>query len=440
MATSVQPIPAPPSLRRALGFWEVTASGVGIIVGAGIYVIVGEATADAGNTVWLGFVLAAVLSALSGLSYAELAGMFPRASAEYEYTSHAYPGWVAFLTGWVMIAGLVVAGATISLGFARYLREFFDVPEKVGALVLLASVGIITLGGIKNSTRLTVVLTVVQVGGLLLVITTGFTHIGNETLLAGKGAGGVLSAAALVFFAFIGFDEVITLSEETHNPSRTIPRALLAALFISTLLYVAVAVVAVSVIGGEALGASSRPLADVMSVAVGGYSVGLVAAFALASTANAALLVITASSRLTYGMAVSGALPRWLSHVYGRTGAPTYALATSIVVAALFALFGRLSLIASVTDFAVYLVFLAVNGAVITLRLRNPQHERPFRIPWSIGRVPVLPILGLASTLLMMTQLESRSVVIGLAVVAVGAMVTTVYTAWQRASRRTARA
>src|SRR6476619_5500174 len=126
-----------PKLRRVLSLGDVTASGVGIIIGAGIYVLVGAATAKAGAGVWLAFLLAAVLCALTGLSYAELASMFPSAGAEYEYTRHAFPPWVAFLVGWTMIAGLIVAAATVTLGFAGYLGYFIQIPAKAGALALL---------------------------------------------------------------------------------------------------------------------------------------------------------------------------------------------------------------------------------------------------------------------------------------------------------------
>ncbi|MFN8557367.1 MAG: APC family permease [Dehalococcoidia bacterium] len=263
------PSPAPPSpgpgLRRALGFWEVTAGGVGIIIGAGIYVLVGAATERAGAAVWVAFVLAAVLSALTGLSYAELASMFPSAGAEYEYTRRAFPHWLAFTVGWVMVAGLVVAAAAVSLGFGRYLDHFLPLDSRIGALGLLALVAGIAVVGIKQSVRVTVALSVVQVGGLVAIILIGAPHVGEVDLLESTGPVGILGAAALVFFAFIGFDEVITRAEETHDPTRTVPRALLTALAISTVLYVAVAVAAVSVLGAAALGASSRPLADVMA-------------------------------------------------------------------------------------------------------------------------------------------------------------------------------
>ncbi|MGE5595452.1 MAG: APC family permease [Hyphomicrobiales bacterium] len=414
------------ALRRELGFWEVTASGVGIIVGAGIWVLIGEATADAGAGVWLSFVLAAVLSALTGLSYCELAALFPRASAEFEYTRHAFPEWVAFLVGWVMVAGLTVGSATVALGFARYLNQFVDVPATVGGLGILGAALLVAATGIKQSGRLTMLLVLVQVGGLLLVIAIGVPHIGDVNLAPDSGAGNILGAAALVFFAFIGFDEVITLSEETRDPSRTVPRALLAALAISTALYIMVAVSAVSVLGAEALGASPRPLADVMGDRLGGRSTDVVAFIAMATTANTTLLMLTASSRLTYGMARSRALPERLARLTEKRAVPLMALVACAAVGAAFVLVGGLSRIASVTDFAVYLVFLAVNAAVVVLRVREPDRERPFRVPFAIGRVPVLPVLGFASTVVMLTQLDAQAIAAGLGVVAAGAAVAVV--------------
>lgn len=419
---------APPAeLRRELGFWQLTASGIGIIVGAGIYALIGAATAKAGSGVWLSFLIAAGLSVLTGLSYCELAALFPSAGGEYEYTRNAFPRSIAFLTGWLMIAGLAVGAAAVALGFARYLNEFIDVPLRPAALAILVAAAGVAFSGIKQSGRLTILLCLVQVGGLLLVIFLGMKHIGEVSLAPSTGFSGILGGAALVFFAFIGFDEVITLAEETKDPSRTVPRALLAALGISAGLYVLVAITAVSVLGASALAASPRPLADVLRVSVGGFSTQVVAFVALASTANAVLLMLTASSRLTYAMARSGALPANLGKVTKERAVPVVAVVVCASVAAVFMLFGDLSGVASVTDFAVYLVFLAVNATVVVLRIRQPGLERPFRVPFSVGRLPVTPILGFVTTLVMLSFLEVRAMVAGVAVVAAGYLFVLVY-------------
>jgi APA family basic amino acid/polyamine antiporter len=409
-------------LDRALGLWQVTASGVGIIIGAGVYVLIGSATALAGPRVWLAFVAAAVLSALTGISYAELASMYPSAGAEFEYTRHAFPPWVAFLVGWVMFLGLMVAAGAVALGFDRYASFFLALPDRVWALVMLAFVMLVALSGIRRSARLTFVLSLVQVGGLAYVIVIGAPHVGQVDLLSGGGTGvdGVLAAAALVFFAFIGFDEVITLAEEARDPTRTVPRALLLALGISALLYVGVAIAAVSVVGASALGDAERPLALVLDHALGGGGAAVVAVIALIATTNTTLLCVTAASRLQYGMADAGALPPVLARLGAKTRAPYVAIGIATAVAAGFLALGDLTLVASVTDFAVYLVFVAVNIAVIVLRFRDPERPRPFRAWGSVRRVPVVPVLGLATVLTMLPALRWQALLIGAALCAAG--------------------
>lgn len=409
-----------PSLRRVLGLVEVTAGGVGIIIGAGIYVLLGAATAQAGALVWAGFLIAAALSALTGLSYAELSSTFPSAAGEYEYTRHAFPEWVAFAVGWTMILGLVVAAATVSVGFARYLDHFVDAGPRGAAIGLLVAACVVATLGVKQAAWLTVGLSAVQVGGLLLVVAIGLPHIGDVDLFAGSGPAGVLRAAALIFFAFIGFDEVITLAEETRDPTRTVPRALLLALGLSTVLYVAVAVAAVGVLGAETLAASSRPLADVMAHVLGDRGAAVVAAIALLTTTNTTLLTLTAASRVMYGMARAGSMPRALAAVHHGRGTPVRAIVAVGLVAAVFAAVGEFTIIAAVTDFAVYVVFLAVNGTVVILRRTRPDLPRRFSVPGALFGVPLVPILGLASVAVMMTQLELGALALGTGLCAIG--------------------
>ena len=410
-------------LRRELGLLRLTASALGIIIGAGIYVLLGPATAEAGALVWLSFLLAAVLGVLTGLSYAELSAMFPRAGGEFEYSRQAFPAPVAFTVGWLAAAALVVAAAAVSLGFARYLYSFVAVDQRLGAIGLITLVTLVALGGIERASRLTVAFSIIQVGGLLAVIIIGVPHLGQVDLLSGNGTSGVIAAAALIFFAFIGFDEVVTLAEETTNPRRTVPLALLLGLGLSTILYVGVALAAVSVLGSEALGASPRPLADVFAHAIGDRSARVVAAIALIATTNTTLVALTAASRVLYAMSTTGQLPARLGQVTARTGVPAVALIVAALGAAGFALSGNLTLAASVTDATVYFIFLAVNGAVIVLRYRRPEARRPFRSPISVGRLPVLPVLGLGTIALMLPELTPRALVLGagLAVLGLGA-------------------
>jgi APA family basic amino acid/polyamine antiporter len=349
--------------------------------------------------------------------------MFPRAGAEYEYTRHVFPERVAFLVGWTMATGLVVAAAAIAIGFAHYVQFFIDVPIQAAAIPLLGAELLFALGGIARSARVTLTLSLIQVAALVAIVVVGIPHIGYTSLLADASPGGVVAGAALVFFAFIGFDEVTTLAEETVNPTRVVPRALLTALGISAVLYMAVAIAAVSVIDPDLLGQSGRPLADVVAHVLGGRAEGAVAVVALLTTVNTSLLALTAGSRVLYGMASSGAVPPFMGRVSSRTGAPTGAIVVVGLLAVGFAAVGDLTLIASVTDFAVYVVFLFVNATIVLLRRRQPDAPRPFRVPGSIGWVPVIPVLATIAALAMIPQLSATALLLGGCLVALGALV-----------------
>lgn len=232
--------------ERSLGLVQVTTSGVALIIGAGVFVLLAPATQRAGGLVWASFVVSAVLCALSAFSYMELSSMFPRAGSEHEFARQVFPQSVSFVVGWAMALALIVATATVSLGFARYLGEFIDIDQRVGALAILMLVSAVALRGMGEASRVIMGFAVIEVGGLIAVIVIGAPSIGDHSLLEGKGVSGIMSGAALIFFAYIGFDEVISLSEETRDPRRTVPRALILALAISTLLYTGVAIAGVS--------------------------------------------------------------------------------------------------------------------------------------------------------------------------------------------------
>ena len=410
------------NFQRSMGLLQTTASGVAIIVGAGIFVLLGPATEKAGAQVWLSFLVAAGLCALTAFSYMELSSMFPRAGSEYEFARQVFPAAPSFAIGWGMAAALMVAAATVSLGFARYFSDFVDVDHKVVAIaVLVVTAGVSSLG-MADASKVIVTLASVQIGGLVVVVILGVRHVGDHSLTDGAGFGGVLSGAALVFFAFIGFDEVITLSEETRNPRRTIPRALFLSLIISAVAYAAVAVVSVSVLGADRLAVSLRPLADVASEAVGAGMGNAVITLALVSTFSTTILVLTAASRMVYSLAGTGMLPpRFAAVRGGRT--PVAALVAVCMAAIVLVSMGRLTTLAAATDALVYLMFLLTNFVVVALRVRRPDAERPFRVAGAIGRVPVVPVIGFAATLVLAGRLERDALALAAVIVAVGFVV-----------------
>jgi len=404
---------------RSLGLAQVTTSGVALIIGAGVYVLLAPATERAGGLVWLSFVVSAALCALSAFSYMEMSSMFPKAGSEHEFARQVFPAGVAFVVGWAMALALIVATATVALGFARYLGAFVNVDERIGALLLLVAVAAVSWLGMGQAIRVVAVFAIVEVGGLLLAIVIGIPRIGDHDLLSGGDFSGVVSGAALIFFAFIGFDEVISLSEETRNPRKTVPRALILALLISTVLYTGVAIAGVSVLGSEALGQSSRPMADILEVGLGSASSDAVSLIALFSTASTVLLAITAASRIMFAMASNGHLPVSLSRVRdGRV--PQNALIVGVVIAAVLILLEDLDLLAAATDALVYLMFLVTNVVLIVLRKRRPDADRPFKVKGAIGWVPVIPVLAIIVTVTLAFQLDGPAILLALGLLVVG--------------------
>ena len=421
--TSLTPeVSHPEHFNRVLGLHHVTASGVGVIIGAGIYILIGPATERAGAMVWMSMIVSAVVCAFTALSYMELTSMFPRAGSEHEFARQVFPEWIAFTTGWAMSVALIVAAGAVSLGFARYLSEFVNIAERPGAILLLLAVWLIALTGMQHARWLIIALSVIQIGGLVLVITLGADSVGDVNLFEGNGASGVLSGAAIIFFAYIGFDEVITLAEETHNPSYTIPRALLLALGISTVIYIAVAIVAVSVLGVEGLANAEQPLTAVMELAIGGVAVDVVGGIALATTANTTLLASVAASRMLYSMANTGHLhPRFAQVHQGRS--PRFSVGVVMLGAIFLALVGGIEMLAEASNALIYVMFIVVNIVVIILRYRRPQDHRPFRIKGDIGWFPVLPAVGIVATAAMATQLDLRPILVASALLATGVVI-----------------
>lgn len=412
----------PEKFTRVLGLHHVTASGIGVIIGAGIYILIGPATERAGAMVWVSMLVSALVCAFTALSYMELTSMFPRAGSEHEFARQVFPDWIAFTTGWAMSVALVVAAGAVSLGFARYLSEFVDISERLAAVLLLLAVWLIARSGMQHAKWLIIVLSTIQIGGLLLVIALGSRSIGDVNLFEGSNPSSILSGAAIIFFAYIGFDEVITLAEETHNPSYTIPRALFLALGISTLIYIAVAVVAVSVLGVDVLATSEQPLTAVMEKAIGGVAVDVVGGIALATTANTTLLASTAASRMLYSMANTGQLsPRFAVVHRGRS--PRLSVAVVMIGAIALALLGGIELLAEASNALIYVMFIVVNIVVIILRRTRSTADRPFKIAGDIGWFPALPAVGIITTLGMATQLDLQPLLVALALLAAGVVV-----------------
>ncbi len=394
-------------LKRELGLVAATLSGVGIIFGAGIYALIGKAAGIAGNAVWISFFFAAVVAALTGLSYAELSSIFPKAGAEYVYTGHAFNKRLAFIVGLLIIISGIIGAATVSLGFGGYFSNLFKTPLIPTAIALLVILGAVNLWGIKQSARIAILFTLIESAGLVAIIFIGLPHLGsvNYFEFSPIGFSGIFAAASLIFFAYLGFEEIVKLSEETKNPTKTIPTALIIAMAVSTLVYILVAISAVSVLGWEKLAASNAPMADVASAGFGGNAFFILSIIALFATSNTALLMMLASSRLMYGMAVDHGFPSVFSRVHSIHRTPYFAIFLVTLLTILFALVGKIELIADLTNFVAFLTFIAINASVIVLRRKFPHSDKHFHTPGSIRKIPILPVLGIIFSAFMLLNL-----------------------------------
>ena len=310
-------------LKRTLNLFNVTVAGVGMILGAGIYALIGAAAVDGGNAIWLSFLLSALIALFTGLSYAELSSMFKGDAGEYDYINKSMNKQFALFIGLTVIAAAIITSSAVALGFAGYLSTLLPIPYIAGALLIILLMSAINIIGIKEASWFNTVSTFIEFGGLIIIIILGFKYVGTVNLLElPNGVSGIFSSAALVFFAFLGFESVIKLSEETKNPEKTIPMAILLSIGITSVVYVLVAISAVSVVGWQALSESAAPLALVAATALGGISGPVLAIIALFSTANTILLSLITSSRQIYGMAKEDCLPKFLSHISGKTESP----------------------------------------------------------------------------------------------------------------------
>ncbi len=416
---------SPPTLKRSLGLGATTLMGVGVILGAGIYALVGKAAALGGNAVWMSFMGAAVVAGFTGLSYAELAALIPRAGGEYHYARRAFGPLTAFLVTWLLLGGLAVAGAAVALGFGGYLGAMTDVPAPWGAAGLVVACAALLVWGTKESASFAIGCTLFEIGGLLLVLALGLPHVPEVDLTEmPHGLSGVGAAATLIFFAYIGFEEIVQLAEETRDPSRNLPRALLLSIAVTTVLYVLVALASVALIGWEELGASESPLADAVGAALGERGATAIAIIALLSTANTVLLLLMSSARLLWGMAEDGALPGVLARVHTSRRTPWVATLVVSGLAAFVALaLERIEVVANLTNLALFATFLVMNAAVIALRFREPDLPRPFRVPGAIAGVPVVPVLGILTVGAMAASTGLEALSAGVVLLVVGLVI-----------------
>ena len=397
-------------LARSLSLTQLIFYGVGTIVGAGIYTIIGSAAGLAGTALWVSMLFAGAAAFLTALSYAELIAMMPRAGAEYQFLKAAFPKapLVSFLAGFLIALNAAATSATVSLAFAGYLKVFLAVPAPLTALALLTLCTALNIAGLRQSTWVGIAMIVIEVGGLLLLIAMGL-HKGDPgtaiTLPTFDDGPGIFAATALVFFVYIGFEDVANLSEEAKDARRDVPRALLWSVAITSLLYLLVVWAVLSVVEPRQLTQSDSPLTTA-GLAIAPWLAWTLAITAMFATASTALISLLSISRLLFAMARDGDMPRVLARTMLRRKSPWVAALVLYAAACALLPLGEVRIIASISALGILAVFVGVHAAVIVLRFREPERERPFRISWRIGRMPLLPPLGIGISLALMTRFE----------------------------------
>ncbi len=413
-------------LKRNMGLFHLTMYGVGLILGAGIYVLIGEAAGFAGNSMWISFLLGAVVAIFAGLSYAELSALFPKAAAEYTFVKNAFKNhFFGFIIGWLTAITSIIVAATVSLGFGGYLTQFIDLPITIGAVLLIIVLSIVNFIGIRESAWANTIFAIVTAGGLALIIFLGFTMEPVESVDYFEmpiGITGIILAFVLIFFAFIGFEDMANVAEEVRRPQKTIPRAIILSIIITGIIYILVALSVVRIFNWEELASSSAPLADAAYSAIGTNGSITLSLIALFATASTVLITLVAGARIMYGMARSKSLPQFLGRIHPKTHTPWIAVIAILVTSIGFAFVGDIVIIANIVVFAVVITFAAINLAVIVLRYTEPVLERPFKVPVNIGKFPILPLFGFGTTVYMALQFEIEVVFVGLAIIGIGAI------------------
>jgi amino acid transporter len=394
-----------PGLKQTLGPWQILLYGLGSMLGAGIYALVGRAADTLGNAIWLAFLVAMIAALLTGLSYACAGSRYPKAGGA-AYVTHRSLGrpWLSYMVGMAVMMSGLTSMATGSQAIAENLEKAvgFALPIKLVAIGLVLLVGGIIYRGMRESMWANIVCTIVETVGLLFIIAVGIRFWGGvnyletpgDTLEGGLGSGItmalILQGAVLMFFSFIGFEDILNVSEEVKNPRRDIPFGLVGAMILATLIYMAVAITAVSVVPWKELAESKTPLMEVAHRAAPWFK-GIDSVYigiSIFAIGNTALLNYIMGSRLLYGMSRQKLLPAVLSKVHPVRRTPHVAIAVLFVIVSALILSGSVKQLAESTVLLLLTVFTVVNAGLVVLKLRPGEAKGGFEVPI------IIPILG----------------------------------------------
>jgi APA family basic amino acid/polyamine antiporter len=414
-------------LKKSLTAWDLTCLGIGAIIGTGIFVLIGTAIVGdahrpgAGPGIVLSFILSGLTCALAAFCYAEMSAMIPVAGSAYTFSYATLGELLAWLTGWNLILEYGVACVAVAIGWSGYFNNLLQLagielpmwatrapggPDggiaNIPAAIVVLLVTIILVVGIKESARATGVVVLVKLAVILFFIAIGSTSIDpdNWTPFMPQGFAGVGAAAAIVFFAYIGFDAVTTAAEEAKNPTRDVPIGIIASLTLCTLLYIAVAAVLTGLIPSSQIDIHA-PVAEALRLAGFKWGAAIIAIGAVAGITSVLVVMMLGQIRVFFAMSRDQLLGSWLAKVHPRFGTPHRAtILTGVAVAIMSALI-PIGEAADMTNIGTFFAFVLVCIGVIVLRYTRPNHPRPFRLPF----MPIVPLLGTMACLGLMWQL-----------------------------------
>lgn len=403
--------PADGHLKREIGLFGATALGIGAIIGSGIFIVTGIVAGIAGPAMVISVLIAGSIALFSALSVAELSVYLPEEGGTYAYAQKLISPFAGFIAGWIWVFSNIFVGAAVSLGFAHYFVTLFPaLPLKIIAAIICIMFILINYRGLKESTLLNNLLVTVKVLILLFFVAfgLGFFSAGHFAPFAPSGMTGIMSGAALIFFAYTGFARVTIMAEEVREPAKTIPRSIYLALGISTVLYILVSLVAVGIAGTPALAQSGSPLADAMKGTGSPGAVVLVSLGAMIATASVLLTTIMGISRIVFAMARKNDLPQFLSRISPRYSTPHYAIGITGFFMVAVVLTADLALVVAVSTFAMLIFYFIANIAAL-------------RLPPEYRRYPsIVPVIGAVTCAGLAAFLTVNSWIIGSIGLAIG--------------------
>ena len=385
-----------PTLKRTITLPLLTLYGVGTILGAGVYVLIGKVVGYSGLYAPISFILSAFLAAFTGLSYSELASRIPKNAGEVAYINKAFSNkMLSHIVGYLVILTGIVSAATIAKGFAGYLNVFIEIPDILVITLLILILGGIASWGISESMFTIAMITLIEICGLLIVIFFLGDHLADlpgqiESYipdLSGTAWSGIFLGAFLAFYAFIGFEDMVNVAEEVVAPEKTIPKAIIISVVISTLLYFVVALIATLAIPIEQISVSKAPLADILAQK-GEFFPYLISVISLIAIVNGSLVQIIMASRVLYGMSSQGLLHPALARLNVKTRTPVNSTILVSAVVLFFCFAMPLKTLAETTSSVIIFVFILINVALIRIKYIAPNVEGIFKVSYCI------PILG----------------------------------------------